>query len=608
MRRLLTILLPAGALAGLGLSVLLHAAPASLAGAAMDGDKDTVRTLLKNGADVNSAEGDGMTALHWAAQRGDVELARMLLYAGANVRATTRLGGYTPLLMASKAGDKAMIEALVNAGADPNTPTTNGTTPLMLAAASGHADAVNVLADHGADINAKEVKGETALMFAAAYGRTDAIRALTAHGADVKAETKTVDLEAFTKEQQERFAAFFATGAPPNTGVRTGAEPGAKPAEPGAKPAEPGAKAEEAKAPAEAPAGRGGRGAAAAGRGGPPQIGGVNRQYLLNELVGGEGGLTPLLFAARQGYADSVKALLDAGADINQPSAGDHTTPLLIATINGRFDLAKSLLDAGADPNIASENGVTPLYAALNCQWAPKALYPQPRAYEQQRATYLNLMEALLDKGAEPNARLKKKVWYSGYNFDLSGVDEAGATPFWRAAYASDVDAMKLLVAHGADPYISTMRTPGRPPTGDAPRAVKEVSSLPPVPVGGPAVTPLQAAAGVGYGEGFAANSHRFAPGGMLAAVKYLVEDLHMDVNATDQDGNTALHNAASRGDNEMILYLVSKGADVTVVNREGMTTVDMANGPVQRTQPFPETIALLEKLGAKNNHKCVSC
>jgi uncharacterized protein len=598
MRRVLTILLPASALAAVALSVLLHAAPASLAGAAMEGDKDTVRTLLKSGADVNSAEGDGMTALHWAAQKGDVELARMLLYAGANVRATTRLGGYTPLLMASKAGDKAMIEALVTAGADPNTPTTNGTTPLMLAAASGRADAVNVLADHGADINAKEVKGETALMFAAAYGRTDAIRALTAHGADVKAETKTVDLEAFTKEQQERFAAFFATGAPPNTGVRTGAEPGAKADE---------AKADETKAPAAAPAGRGGRGAAV-GRGGPPQIGGVSRQYLLNELVGGEGGLTPLLFASRQGYADSVKALLEAGAAINQPSAGDHTTPLLIAAINGRFDLAKSLLDAGADPNIASENGVTPLYAALNCQWAPKALYPQPRAYEQQHATYLNLMQALLDKGANPNARLKKKVWYSGYNFDLSGVDEAGATPFWRAAYASDVDAMKLLVAHGADPYIATMRTPGRPPTGDAPRAVKEVSKLPPVPVGGPAVTPLQAAAGVGYGEGFAANSHRFAPSGMLAAVKYLVEELHMDVNATDQDGNTALHNAASRGDNEMILYLVSKGADVTVVNREGMTTVDMANGPVQRTQPFPETIALLEKLGAKNNHKCVSC
>jgi uncharacterized protein len=217
-------------------------------------------------------------------------------------------------------------------------------------------------------------------------------------------------------------------------------------------------------------------------------------------------------------------------------------------------------------------------------------------------------MKALLDKGADPNARLTKKIWYSGYNFDLSGVDESGATPFWRSAYASDIDAMKLLVARGADPNIPTQRTPGRPRTGDGQRDAKDVSTLPPVPTGGPAVPPLVAAAGVGYGEGFAANSHRFAPSGMLAAVKYLVEELHADVNATDHEGNTALHNAAARGDNEMIKYLVSKGANVKAVNREGKTTVDMANGPVQRTQPYPETIALLESLGAKNNHKCVSC
>ena len=136
-------------------------------------------------------------------------------------------------------------------------------------------------------------------------------------------------------------------------------------------------------------------------------------------------------------------------------------------------------------------------------------------------------MKALLDKGADPNARLNKKVWYSGYNFDLSGVDETGATPFWRAAYASDVEAMKLLVAYGADPNIRDQadRRPRRAPATSTARST-DVSGLPPVPVGGPGVTPLQAAAGVGYGEGFAANSHRFAPSGMLAAVKYLVEEL----------------------------------------------------------------------------------
>jgi ankyrin repeat protein len=218
------------------------------------------------------------------------------------------------------------------------------------------------------------------------------------------------------------------------------------------------------------------------------------------------------------------------------------------------------------------------------------------------------MMRLLITKGADPNQRLKKKVWYSSYNFDQSSVDEIGATPFWRAAYAADVEAMKLLAAAGADPSVPTMKPMARRFGGGEGGAPADRSGLPPVPVGGPNVTPLQAAAGVGYGFGFAANSHHFAPTGMLSAVKYLVEETGADVNAVDADGNTAVHHAAARGDNEMILYLVSKGAIVTRVNRSGQTTVDMANGPVQRTQPFPETIALLEKLGAVNNHKCVSC
>jgi ankyrin repeat protein len=319
--------------------------------------------------------------------------------------------------------------------------------------------------------------------------------------------------------------------------------------------------------------------------------------------------LTPLLFAVRQGFMDSVKTLVELGADVNQVSAGDQSSPLLIATINGHFDIGEYLLSKGADVTLASDGGVTPLYGALNVQWAPKALYPQPRAYLQQHVTYLDYMKDLLDKGADPNVRLKRKVWYSGYNFDLSGVDEIGATPFWRAAYASDVEAMKLLASYGADPNIPTMKPAGRPVTGDGDRVnTADVSGALPVPLGGPAVTPLQAAAGVGYGEGYAANSHRNAPGSWLKAVQYLVEDLGADVNAVDHEGNTALHHAAARGDNEMIQYLVAHGADVTRVNREGKTVADMANGPVQRTQPFPETVALLEKLGSKNNHKCVSC
>jgi ankyrin repeat protein len=289
-------------------------------------------------------------------------------------------------------------------------------------------------------------------------------------------------------------------------------------------------------------------------------------------------------------------------------SAGDRTSPLLIATINGHYDLARLLLDRGADPRTPSENGVTPLYAVLNCEWAQKANYPQPRAYLQQKITYLDLMTALLDKGADPNVRLKKKVWYAGYNSDLSGIDESGATPFWRAAYASDVPAMKLLIARGADPTIPTMKPAGRRFAEGARETAKDVSGLAPIPVGGPSVTPLMAASGVGYAEGFAANSHRIHPAGWMPAITYLVEDVGLDVNARDHDGNTALHHAASRGDNEMILYLLSKGADLKAVNREGQNVADMANGPVQRTQPYPETLALLEKLGLKHNNKCVSC
>jgi uncharacterized protein len=612
----------------LSATVLAGGNDAPVAEAAMTGDREAVRTLLKQGVDVNAAMGDGMTALHWAAKKGDVELAQMLLYAGANVKAMTRLGGYTPLIMASETGNAEMIDMLLKAGAEPKVATSNGTTPLMLAAVAGRADAIKLLIDEGADPNVKEnARGETALMFAANYNRVDAMKALIAGGADINVSTNVVDLASLTQVrggggQGQGQGAQGGQGAQNPQGGQgaQGAQGGQ-----GAQGAQGGQRGPGGP-PAQAPAAQGGQGQGQAqaqgqgqGQGGGrfggaaptrgPDIAGVTRQFRFNELVAAQGGLTPLLFAARQGHIDAATALIDAGADVNEPSKGDKTPPLLMAIINGHFDLAKVLIDRGADVKTASSNGVTPLYATLNVQWAPKSLYPQPRAYAQQKLSYLDLMKILVDKGADVNARLKMKVWYSGYNFDLSGVDEIGATPFWRAAYAADVEAMKLLKAHGADPTITTMRPAGRPQTGDSDRtSVADISGAPPVPVGGSAVTPLQASAGVGYAEGFAANSHRYAPAGMLPAIKYLIEELDADVNARDHEGNTALHHAASRGDVEMILYLVSKGADVKAVNREGQTTADMANGPVQRTQPYPEALELLVKLGAKNSNKCVSC
>jgi ankyrin repeat protein len=589
-----------GAMA-LSLSMLVSAAgPAPVADAVMKRDGEAVRTLIKGGADVNAAQGDGMTALHWAARNGDVEMTRLLLFAGANVKASTRLGGYTPLLLAAQQGHAPVIAALITAGADVKASNALGTTPLMLAAASGDAPAVTMLVENGAEIEAKEKTfGQTPLMFAASANRVEAIAALIKAGADVKVTSKVNNVGSLSGPEQEFLAAASGSGnqAGGNGQGRNGqvVAPGGQ--APAAAPA----------AAAAAPAGGGGGGRGGRGGGGAP---GVDRPYFYNELIGAQGGSTALLLAARSGFTDAVKVLVAAGADVNQISAGDRTSPMLIATINGHFDLAQWLLEQGANPNFAAHNGVTPLYAALNVTWAPRALYPQPRAYNQQRITYLDFMKALLDKGANPNLRLTRKVWYSEYNFDLAGVDEIGATPLWRAAFAGDVPAMALLMEHGADPNIPTMRPAGRQRLGDSGevRQAADVSNKPPVPLGGPGVPVLQAASGVGFGEGFAANSHIHSPAGFLPGIKYLVEVAGADVNAVDHDGNTALHHAAARGDNDSILYLVSKGADVTKVNREGQTVADMANGPVQRTQPYPETLKLLEKLGSKNNHKCVSC
>ena len=141
-------------------------------------------------------------------------------------------------------------------------------------------------------------------------------------------------------------------------------------------------------------------------------------------------------------------------------------------------------------------------------------------------------------------------------------------------------------------------------PDPDAP----DQSGLPPIPWDGPAVAPIHAASGVGYGLGFAGNTHRHVPDGWVPAVKFLVEELGADVNARDHNGYTPLHHAASRGDNELIRYLVSKGADVTAVARSGQTTVDMANGPVQRVQPYPRDDRAAREPRRRNNHRCVSC
>ena len=476
-----------------------------------------------------------------------------------------------------------------------------GPTAVFLPAARTVAQAVTALLDHGADPNAKEASwGQTPLMFAAAYDRLDAVNALLEGGADVAIATEVVDIpqrqasdRAIRQRRDQVLAAFRTEGvaspAPSPSQVQAALKTARQP-----QPAGLDAPEEE-----------------------PVDYEEVHPEPLsFGQLVGKQGGLTALLHAAREGHAEVAMALLAAGADIDRVSAGDHTSPMLMTMINGHFDLGLLLLELGADPGLANDSGSTPLYAALNTNWHPKARYPQQLAYRQQQASYLDVMERLLLAGVDPNVQLKKHLWYMSYTFDLLRVDTVGATPFWRAAYATDVRAMRLLIDHGADPDIATLNVQGgrsrrgRPggqtnpdqqqlePSRESDRT--DPSGLPPVPVGGPAMYPIHAATGVGYGQGYAGNAHRHIPDGWLPSVKFLVEELGADANARDHNGYTPLHHAASRGDSEMILYLVENGADATAVSRRGQTTADMANGPVQRVQIFPETVALLQRLGSK--------
>ncbi len=589
-------------------------APAPVADAARVGDLAGVRALLAEGEDANAAHGDGMSALHWAAQRGDVELVRTLTLAGATVDALTRIGQYTPLHVASEAGQDEVVDQLLAAGADAMARTGTGATALHLAAGAGNVPSITALLDYGAEVDAREnTWGQTPLIFAASRDRVYAIRALLERGADPAVAAKAVDLmddfllaQGAKKRQEAVLEAFTAgDGEPTSQQVQA---------------------------------------AVLAARefylaGEVPEIDGSSDPFFRFRMpqLKAKGGLTALLHASRQGYADSVSALLDGDADINQVSASDGVSPLLMATINAHFDLALLLLERGADPNVASEtNGVTPLWAAVNAEWQPRTRFPQPQQHGFQTASYLDVMRALLEAGADPDARITKHPWYMVYsgcgNANCGLVNTEGATAFWRAAYATDVAAMQLLVEYGADPHIPTKAPAPRRRRGgttadntgkgalavlpaapglwvptDLSRMGPDPSGLPPYKAGDPGVYPIHAASGVGYGEGFAGNAHRHVPDGWLPAVEYLVE-LGADINQRDFNGYNALHHAAARGDNEMILYLVENGGDVTAVSRRGQTTADMANGPVQRVSPIPETVALLESLGSKNNNNCVSC
>ncbi len=580
-------------------------AEAPVADAAERGDLEAVRTLLRRGADVNTAQSDGMTALHWAASRNDVEIAKALLYAGAALRSTTRLGGYTALHLASRSGHAEVARLILEAGADPDTYTITAVTALHFAADADAAGVVEALVTHGADVNARDGFAErTPLMFAAVRGADAAVRALLDAGADVSLVTRVKDYEAIDQslraEQRLRARVRAAAEEPEEEEEVSEASAAPVPAQRPQRgnPAQPAARGqpepEEAAAPAEEP---------------------PVRALTSAQQIGRQGGFSALHYAAREGHRSTAALLLDSGADVNHPTAGDQSSPLLVAVINGNYDLGHDLLERAADPNLVSDDGAGPLFATLNIEWSLRTWYPQPQAFRQQETDYLELMRRLLDSGADPNQRTTTHIWYAAYNAGRMGVDFTGATPFWRAAYAADVEAMRLLAEYGADPGVWTMKLPDRRrffdpnfPDTRPEEAPADPSGLPPVAVGGPAVHPLHAASGVGFGTSRVAQQHRSVPDGWLPAVRYLIDEIGIDPNLRDKDGYNAIHHAAARGDNETILFLVSRGADIGAVSRRGQTTADLANSPEQRAQPHPATVALLEKLGSRNNHQCRSC
>ncbi len=596
---LVALLAVLGVLVGAGYAALLS----PVLDAAKRGDVELLKAELRSGADVNAAQGDGFTALHWAAKRGNREVAEVLIAAGADIRATTRLGSHMPLHVAAAAGQAGVAEALLKAGAPADAMTSTGAQPLHLAAAAGDPGMVASLLAHGAPVDARETAwGLTPLMFAAVRDRVGAVQALMEAGADPSVTADVLDVVERSRldmqERRERQARLAEKRG--GTGILYAERPENRGAGAGGP---------------DKSSGTGGAGAA----GLPPDP--LNpdpdedrdpnepKPITYEERVGTHGGLTALLLTAREGQIASALALLDAGADLNQRAEGSGTTPLLMATINGHFDLAMKLLDRGADPTMADSQNATPLYGTINTQWIPKARHPQPADYLQQETSHLELMQALIDAGADVNARIDNSLWYTVYNVDQLGVDRSGATAFWRAAYSLDVPAMKLLVANGADPHIPTVKVPER---RRLPMLIEEgdpdPSGLPPAEYGGPAVYPIHAASGVGYGLGLAANSHRHAPDAWHSAVQYLVEECGADTTVRDHNGYATIHHAASRGDTELVQYLIDHGADPLAVARTGQTTIDLANGPVQRINPFPETIALLAGYGAQNNNACVGC
>jgi ankyrin repeat protein len=429
--------------------------------------------------------------------------------------------GTTALAWAARWDDIEMADLLVAAGANVKAANRFGATPLSLACTNGSAVMIERLLKAGDDPNAViSDMGDTALMLAARTGKPDAVKVLLEHGADANkknAEGQTPLMWAVAEKNAAAAKVLIDHGADVN-----------------------------------------------------PQTHKLPPPTMFQTIFSAPfpaGGMTALLYAARQNDRESARILVAAGANVKQ-NAADDSSPLLVATINEHYALAKYLLEQGADPNATDEKGRGPLYAAIdmrNLEWSTRPAPPEKDALSD-----LDLIKALLDHGANPNARLTKKIPLRGQpSFDGRWANAIGATPFWRAAQSDDVTVMKLLKERGADPLIATKDN----------------------------TTALMVAAGVGWSDGQSHGSQADAPEALKLCLEW-----GGDVNAVNAEGYTALHGASFRGANEVIQFLVDHGAKMDVKNKEGRLPVNMAEGMHIGPGGWVEhddTVALFHKLMA---------
>ncbi len=551
----------------------IAAAQSEVADAAMERNDAVVQHLIQEGFDVNGEQADGATALHWAAYYGNADLVASLLDAGADPAAANR-NGSTPLWLAASRGDAAVIAALLEGGADANEELPLGRRPLMLAARAGSVDSVRILLEHGADPNAQEdERGTTALMQAADQGHADVIALLVDNGADVAATSAPVFRDGRTaalgkaddprNSVRRQVIAVLCDEPSPDLSMLRELISESSEDEVLAELAE-----QSFVLSTEDICSKLQRGALGFVGG----FGGRNRGE--RQPDGGE--LTPLVYAARSGAIDAARALLDAGADVNQVTRYGWS-PLLAATQNRNYQMGKFLIENGADVNIANKGGWTNLYLATDNRNVEGGDYPT----REPDMDHLEYIELLLDAGADVNARLTEST-ETRTVFTNQWLDEDGATAFLRASQSGDVPLMELLLEHGADPHIYTKL----------------------------GVTPLAVAAGIGWVEGITSE---WSTEQTIEAVQLLL-DLGLDPNYQADTGRTALHGAAHKGATEVVRLLVEAGGRLDIrdfgnTDNRGSAElaahtwlpIDYADGlvrvGVQSAIPHPETAAVIREL-----------